>query len=55
MKYLKEKISLKGVQIYEKILGILMLVCFIGLAAAGSEQVVNKTAIDSLFDKSRIF
>ena len=27
-----------------------MLVCFIGLAAAGSEQVVNKTAIDSLFD-----
>ena len=34
----------------KKILGILMLVCFIGLAAAGSEQVVNETAIDSLFD-----
>ena len=34
----------------KKILGILMLVCFIGLAAAGSEQVVNKTAVDSLID-----
>jgi len=31
----------------KKILGILMLVCFIGLASAGSEQVVNKTAVDS--------
>jgi len=34
----------------KKILGILMLVCFIGLASAGSEQVVNKTAVDSLID-----
>ena len=34
----------------KKILGILMLVCFIGLTSAGSEQVVNETAIDSLFD-----
>ena len=34
----------------KKILGILMLVCFIGLTSAGSEQVVNKTAVDSLID-----
>jgi len=46
----RENIAEKGVQIYEKNIRNTNVSCFIGLTSAGSEQVVNKTAVDSLID-----